>query len=148
MFCETLTDIVCEVVPSESKTSSNKMLLLSTQTPTTDSNVLHVPVVKHGSMLGISAFAPLLRLMRLSLLTCLGLLRNVLKNQNSDTPLLSTERSRHRRCRPVECDDEGPISVICTKHDQKSTLFLGEQRGQLFPLLHGLIKEQPSSSTE
>ena len=58
-FFETLTDIVREAVPSESKTSSIKMLLLSTQIPIADSNALHVPVVKRGSTLRISAFAPL-----------------------------------------------------------------------------------------
>ena len=74
-FLETLTDIVREAIQSESKTSSIEMLLLSTQIPIADSKASHVPVVKRGSTLRISAFAPLsmrptLRLMRPSLLTC------------------------------------------------------------------------------
>ena len=40
-FLETLTDIVREAIPSESKTSSIEMLLLSTQMPMADSNALH-----------------------------------------------------------------------------------------------------------
>ena len=105
-FFETLTVIVREAVPSESKISFIKMLLLSTQLPRADNSAIHVPVVARGSTRRISAFAPLsmrpiLRLMGPSLLTC------QLRFEMSCETKQATRHSCNREitsseCRPVE----------------------------------------------
>ena len=101
IFLETLTDIVREATPSESKTSSIEMFLLSTQTPRADSNALHVPVVKTRVHIANLGFCTTVNDANTEIDATLlvdtpGPIGDVLERSNQRHAILSIERSRHR----------------------------------------------------
>ena len=75
-----------------------------------------------------------------------GPIGDVLRNQTSDTPLFQPRDHviGMQTCRSIDEDPSWSFAQNTTRNPR----FLGEQRRQLLPLLHGLTKEQPSIGTE
>ena len=89
-FLEKLTDIVREAIPSESKTSSIDMLLLSTQMSTADSNVN-----ESNTKIDATFFVDMP-----------GPIRDVLRNQTSETPFFQPRDHviGQQTCRSIDED--------------------------------------------